>query len=53
MKTDIAKEVLVIAKRVLENVDLGRVYPDGTVEWANRIVASNPPPQPKPEEPKT
>jgi hypothetical protein len=40
-RTDIAKEVLVIARRVLENVDAGRVYPAGTVEWAKQIVNGN------------
>ncbi len=45
-RTDVAKSVLVIAQRVLENVTLGRVYPQGTVEWAEAIVRGNAPPPP-------
>lgn len=45
-RTDIVKSVLEIAKRVLENVDAGRVYPSGTVEWAKQIVAGNRPKKP-------
>jgi hypothetical protein len=43
--------VLAIAKRVLENVALGRVYEANTVEWAERIVSSNPQPSRAPENP--
>lgn len=43
-RTDIAQSVLIIAKRVLENVANGRVYPQGTVEWAEQIVRGNTPP---------
>jgi hypothetical protein len=40
-RTDIAKSVLAIAARVLENVTLGRIYDAKTVEWANHIVKAN------------
>ena len=43
-RTDIAKSVLEIAKRVLDNVKAGRIYPQGTVEWAEQIVRGNAPP---------
>lgn len=42
-RTDIAKSVLEIARRVLDNVKAGRVYPQGTVEWAEQIVRGNTP----------
>lgn len=42
-KTDVAKSVLVIAQRVLENAKAGRVYPKESIEWAERTVRQNTP----------
>ena len=41
-RTAIAKNVLEIARRVIENVGLGRVYDARTLEWAKHIVKANP-----------
>lgn len=43
-RTAIANNIVEIARRVLENVALGRIYPQGTVEWAEHIVKTNTPP---------
>ena len=43
MKTDVAKSVLLVARRVLENVKAGRVYSPREIEWAEDIVKANTP----------
>lgn len=40
-RTDVARNVLEIASRVLSNVKAGRVYDAKTVEWAETIVRNN------------
>lgn len=43
MKTDFAKEILIIAQRILDNVAAGRVYPKESVDWAEQTVRFNTP----------
>jgi len=41
MRTDFAKALIVIARRILNSSDEGRVYAPETIQWARFIVETN------------
>jgi hypothetical protein len=41
MKTDFAQAIVVMARRILESAEAGRVYDPKTIEWAAFIVKAN------------
>lgn len=41
MKTDFAKAIVVIARRILQSAEEGRIYDPLTLQWARFITGSN------------